>query len=479
MTNIFIYPNTVNGYNFTDRVRLFFFWSNNLPTLPSLDNKMNIKTIVWPIFIESLVRMSLMTVDVFMLARFSADAVAAVGLTGHFLFFLIVMFMVVSSGSAILIGQNLGAKNYEDARAYSQSGFLLSIIVSGLVSLLFVFGTKSVVGIYSLEPAVALYAEQYLFIVGSLSVGLSVGILLSTVLRAHGYSKSPMVLQLVSGGINVVGNYLALFPPFGLPVTGVVGVAFATVFSQVIATLIGLWMIKRHKINFSIRKSFHWDSKRLVDILKLGIPNAGEALSYNIAQMTIMFFVAQFGTAALAGTAIAQTLSRFMFVFSMSLGGGSQILAAYLVGQNRQQELKRNVHKYWMVAVAVSFSFAAAMALFREQIGGLFSTDVSTQAIISVLLLMALLLEPGRAINLVVIQTLKGTGDVVFPVKMGVLSMWGIGVALAYLFGVHLAWGVVGIWLAVSLDEWTRGVTMIIRWQREKWMTMKKVGATA
>jgi len=445
-----------------------------VPNQNSLDQRMNIKTIVWPIFVESLLRMSMMTIDVFMLARYSDDAVAAVGLTGHFIFFLVITYMIVSSGSAILIGQHLGAKNTSEATAFAQAGHFLAILASIAVGALFFFGSSTVVGLYNLDAAVENYAIQYLSIVGTISIGMSISIMLSTILRANGYSKSPMVIQFIAGSINVVGNYIALFAPFGIPETGVVGVAIATVCSQLFAAAACLWVIKWHRIAFSIRKSLHFDGPRLKAILRLGLPNGGEGLSYNLAQITIMFFVAQLGTAALAAAAIGQTLSRLIFVFSMSVGGGSQILASYMIGQNRQAELKRNVHYYWIIGVAVSLAIAILMALFREQLAAFFSSDPETQTKIAIILAVAIFLEPGRAINLIVIATLKGTGDVVFPVKVGILSMWGVGVLLAWVFGVHWAFGIAGIWIAVGLDEWTRGIIMIFRWQGEHW-TKKQI----
>lgn len=449
-----------------------------MPALTTLNDRMNIRTIVWPIFIEHLIRMSLMTVDVFMLARYSDDAVAAVGLTGHFIFFLVLAYMIVSSGSAILVGQHLGAGNNREALAYAHSGLFMSLMAGAMVGILFFFGGRHFIALYDLAPAVETFANQYALIVGTMSVGMSISIVLSTILRAYGFSRSPMMIQLAAGFVNVIGNYCALYPPFGLPQTGVIGVAVATVISQLFSASLCFWVIKRHRIGLSFRHSFSVERSRLKDILKLGLPNAGEGLSYNMAQMAIMFFVAQLGTAALAAVAIAQTLSRFMFVFALAMGNGAQILSSYLVGQGRYQELKQKVHRYWMTGVAVSFGMAGLIALFRAPVASFFSTDPQTQMLIGSLVLVSVLLEPGRAVNLIVIQGLKGAGDVVFPVKMGIASMWGIGVLFAYLLGIHWAFGVAGIWLGIAMDEGIRGFVMIVRWQREKWTQMRRVSNT-
>ncbi|MDN3650453.1 MATE family efflux transporter [Reinekea marina] len=439
-----------------------------MPT-SSLDNRMNIRTIVWPIFIEHLLRMSMMTIDVVMLARFSEEAVAAVGLTGHFVFFMVIAYMIISSGCAILIGQNLGAKNRSEALAFSHVGFLLALIMAAIIGLGFYLGAEPLLLLYRLEPQVHIFALQYLTITGGLSVGLSLSIYFSTVLRAHGFSKSPMAIQLISGALNVIGNYIALFGFMGLPVFGVVGVAISTVFSQLVGALLCWWIVRHHNIGFSIRSSFKLDFVRFKEILRLGLPNAGEGLSYNLAQLAIMFMVAGFGTAALAAVAIAQNLSRFVFVFAMSLGNGAQIMASYFVGQSRFDELKANVHRYWQVGITVSTLLVVMFIAAREPIAGYFTEDPETVKLIGVLLIAALALEPARALNLIVISALKGTGDVMFPVKMGILSMWGVGVLFSYLFGIHWGLGVLGVWLGVAMDEWARGIIMIIRWQSEKW----------
>lgn len=441
----------------------------------SIAQRMNIKTLVWPIFVEQLMRMSLMSIDVFMLTQYSQAAVAAVGLTGHFIFFLILSYNIVSSGGAVLIGQHLGANKPEHAQQYSQNSLLMSLASSIIIGLLFFLGSPTFIHSFNLAADVEKFAIQYSIILGGLSIGMSLSIMFSSILRAYGYTKSPMVIQLIAGLINLIGNYFALYPPFGLPQTAVVGVAFATIASQIISAIMCWFVIKHHKIPLSFRAIFKPDLIKLKKILKIGLPNAGESISYNMAQITIMFFVAQLGTVALAAAAIVQTIARFMFVFSLSLGNGAQILSSFYVGQRRYAELKLKVHKYWMLGVIVSFTVTLGMIIARDPIAAIFSNHEQTKQLISLLLIVSLFLESGRAINLIVIAALKGAGDVFFPVKIGILAMWGIGVFWAYTLGIYWAWGLVGIWIAIGLDEWSRGIIMIMRWRGEKWTTKGQI----
>jgi putative MATE family efflux protein len=439
---------------------------------------MNIRTIVWPIFIETLLRMSIMTIDVTMIARYSQEAVAAIGLTGHFVVFMIISYMIVASGSGILIGQNLGANKKDEAKRYSEAGILLMLVFAAIVSCLFFFASGAIVSLYGMAAIPEAYAKGYLLIVGSLSVGMALSIGFSTILRAYGYSKSPMMIQLMAGVFNGLGNFAALFGPFGLPVTGVTGVAFATVGSQLFSAFIAYHLIKSHKIPFSFRQIFKTELTRLKAILKLGLPNAGEGMSYNLAQVSIMFFIAQLGTVALAAATIVQTIQRLIFAYAMAMGNGSQILSSFMVGQNRKEELRKNVHRYWLMAIVVSLSLTGLIYSLRAPLAAFFSDDPQTRQLIGAVLMVSFYLETGRAVNLVVISALKGAGDVVFPVKIGIVSMWGIGAFLAWLLGLHWGFGLVGVWFAMGTDEWTRAIIVIIRWHRGNWKSKSKVCET-
>lgn len=53
---------------------------------------------------------------------------------------------------------------------------------------------------------------------------------------------------------------------------------------------------------------------------------------------------------------------------------------------------------------------------------------------------------------------------------MAMISMWGIGLPLAYLFGIHLGFGLAGVWISFIADEWVRGILMYRRWRSRIWI---------
>lgn len=431
---------------------------------------MGIVALTWPIFIEVLLRTALNTSDVFMLSGYSDKAVSAVGVISQISFFLIIVSTMVSSGTGILIAQYNGASRDEESAHVGVASIVLAIITGLLLSIIATLGAEYFIPLYQLEAQVEQYAQEYLFISGALTFNVTIGVVLTTILRSHGYSKSPMIINLIAGVINVLGNYCVLYQPFGLPVYGVQGVAASTVISQMIGLLILIGVVRNKGIDLPIKQFKSVPKAIYQKIIKIGSMNAGEVLSYNMAQITITFFIVQMGTSSLAAFTYAQNIARLSFAFALAIGQGSQIQTGYYIGKGWIDEITSRVQRYFVVGFIASTSITCMVYIFRFEILDLFTQDPEIIALAALLIAGSILLEAGRVFNLIFISCLKATGDIKFPVKMGVLSMWGIGVAMSYLLGVHWGYGVFGAWMAIAMDEWFRGIIMAYRWRAKKWI---------
>ena len=436
----------------------------------TLNKRMGIVALTWPIFIEVLLRTALNTSDVFMLSGYSDKAVSAVGVISQISFFLIIVSTMVSSGTGILIAQYNGASRDEESAHVGVASIVLAIITGLLLSIIAILGAEYFIPLYQLEAQVEQYAQEYLFISGALTFNVTIGVVLTTILRSHGYSKSPMIINLIAGVINVLGNYCVLYQPFGLPVYGVQGVAASTVISQMIGLLILIGVVRNKGIDLPLKQFKSVPKAIYQKIIKIGSMNAGEVLSYNMAQITITFFIVQMGTSSLAAFTYAQNIARLSFAFALAIGQGSQIQTGYYIGKGWIDEITSRVQRYFVVGFIASTSITCMVYIFRFEILDLFTQDPEIIALAALLIAGSILLEAGRVFNLIFISCLKATGDIKFPVKMGVLSMWGIGVAMSYLLGVHWGYGVFGAWMAIAMDEWFRGIIMAYRWRAKKWI---------
>ncbi|EOU2462178.1 MATE family efflux transporter [Vibrio navarrensis] len=441
----------------------------------NINQRMSIVTLAWPILVEILLRTALGTSDVFMLSGYSDKAVSAVGVITQLTFFLIIVSTFVSSGTGILIAQYNGAGRDQDSTHVGVASIALSSVIGVMLSVLAVLGAMHLLPYYGLEAQVEQYAQEYLLISGSMTFNVTIGIVFTTILRSHGYSRSPMTVNLISGVLNIIGNYIALYQPFGLPVYGVQGVAIATVASQVIGTTILGVLLWRSSIALPMRSIAQVPKAVYKKILKIGGMNAGEVLSYNMAQITIVYFVVQMGTSSLAAFTYAQNIARFSFAFALAIGQATQIQTGYYIGKGWAESITKRVQLYFLVGFVSSVAVASCIYLMRDAILTLFTQQPEILLLAGSLVMGSIVLEAGRVFNLIFISALKGAGDIKFPVQMGILSMWGLGVVFSYLLGIHWGYGVFGAWMAIALDEWFRGIIMAVRWRSQVWLKYKLV----
>ncbi len=444
-----------------------------MPNSQTINQRMSIVTLAWPILVEILLRTALGTSDVFMLSGYSDKAVSAVGVITQLTFFLIIISTFVSSGTGILIAQYNGAGRDKDSVHVGVASVVLSVIIGVVLSVVAVLIALYFLPYYGLEAQVEQYAREYLLISGVMTFNVTIGIVLTTILRSHGYSRSPMVVNLISGVLNVIGNYIALYQPFGLPVYGVEGVAVATVVSQVIGTLMLVVVLTRTSIDLPISTMKQVPADIYKKILKIGGINAGEVLSYNIAQICIVYIVVQMGTASMAAFNYAQNIARFSFAFALAIVQAAQIQTGYYIGKGWVSSILKRVQIYFLVGFVASTIATTAIYLFREDILRLFTDQPEILALAGSLVMGSILLEAGRVFNLIFIAGLKGAGDIKFPVQMGIISMWGLGVLFSYIFGIHMGYGVIGAWMAIAMDEWVRGIIMARRWRSQVWTKFK------
>jgi len=57
--------------------------------------------------------------------------------------------------------------------------------------------------------------------------------------------------------------------------------------------------------------------------------------------------------------------------------------------------------------------------------------------------------------------------------------MWLIGVGSAFLFGTLLGFGLTGIWIAMAIDETTRGIVNYARWRTGRWRSLSALAPAA
>lgn len=427
-----------------------------------------------PLVLEQFFRILVGSADTVMLSAYSGAAVAGVGLMTQYVFFLMLLFSVITTGTTIVLAQYIGAKKSQEELNHVANASTVMIMTLGvLLTFLVILGTKPLLSCYTLEDEVRRAAFDYFVIFGGIGAIFNAASLLqSAILRAYGYTKQALYVTFAANVINVAGNALSLYGFFGFPILGVKGVAGASLVSMIVSCILLQIIIKKKKdvaFNLKTVRSTPRSFYRL--ILSIGVPTASESLSYNISQIVIMAMISTLGTYAMSAQVYTRTICQYVYIVAIGMGAACQIKAGYFVGAQQSQIAYKKMFGYSLVATAVSVSMISLVNIFDQPIISIFTKNPEVFKLVNTLLRFSILVEFGRSLNLIWIGGLKGAGDIRFPVLYGMFSNWCIMVFLSWLLGLKLGWGVAGCWLGIGLDETTRGIVMVFRWISKRWMS--------
>lgn len=430
----------------------------------------NILKLSLPIFVSSILSMAVGYVDTAMLSGYNENSVGAIGNANTVLSFITLAFTIVSSATGILTSQYSGARKRESLNQVYTVSLLINLILSVIVSLILFIFHRQFLNLLNVPVEMQGDAASYIQIVGGFIFTQSIFSTFDQIFRCNGKTKIGMVLALCMNLINIGGNYCVLFGPLKYLGLGASGVAYSTALSRIVVLILSAFYFKfRIDGKISIQYLRPFPLKILKQLLSLGIPTAGENISYNLSQIAIAAIINTMGIVAINTRIYCSMLCTVAYVFSYSLSLGTQIVVGHNVGAKDYDTAYKKVLNILKISLIIALSLAVLNCIFSRFTLTLFSDNSDVIALGQTIMLISVFLEIGRTTNIVIIGSMKASGDVKFPTIMGICSMWGISVLFAFVLGISLNMGLIGVWIAMAGDEIFRGIVVFIRWMRGSW----------
>lgn len=442
--------------------------------------KQSIIKMSWPIFVEVFLQMLVGNVDQFMISHYSQASVAAVGNGNQVMNIIIILLTVMSTATTILIAQYLGAKNQAKiAEVCTVSLFFNGIF--GLVASALLVAFHRELFTWMQVPAVIMEeASIYLSIVGSGIVFQGLYFSFVACFRGYSWMKTTMIISVVMNLFHICSNALLIFGFWLVPPMGVLGVAISTNLSKFLGLVIIFYMFKRYlcvEISWKYLSPFPWETFKR--ILHISVPAGGETLSYQLSQTTIMKMVNIFGLAVINTKVYVYIIAMFAYIYSLAISSAMQIVVGYLIGSNKSEAVSGRVWYTMRISLLVSTLLTVLLYLSSDYVLRIFTDDPAVLLLGKTILLIEIFLELGRSVNIIIVRALQAAGDIKTPIAVGITCMWSIAVGGAYFLGIVMEWGLVGIWIAMALDECVRAVIFIFRWRSGAWKNKKLIDVSS
>ncbi len=429
-----------------------------------------LRSLILPLVMEQLLAILVGMLDTVMISGVGEAAVSGVSLVDNINILVINIFAALATGGAVVAGHALGQKNQEQA-GRSAWQMMLFLLYSSVAMTILLLGAHKVIlrAIFGqVEEAVMTSAVTYLIITGLSICPLALYNGCAALFRAMGNSRTTMYISLLMNLINLVGNAILIF----LCQMGVAGAAIATLVARTVAALLifRLMFDGKREIHFQKRLTLRMDIPQVKKILYIGIPNGLENSLFQLGKILLLSLVSTFGTSAIAANAVCGTITNFNILPGMASNMALLSVASYCIGAGDFGQTRFYTRKLmcltWLCTSAVSLIMIVGAPLFLKIYH---LTPETTTLALQVIRYHAVMCMVAWIPSFTLPNTLRAAGDVMWTMAIAIISMWVFRIGTAYFFSNVFHLGLIGIWIAMTIDWMFRGICYEIRYHGGKW----------
>lgn len=406
------------------------------------------------------------TVDALVVGNFVGEAaLAGVGLSAPITFLMNSVMFGLGAGVSIAVGQYFGAREYEDMREAIGTAVVSLVPLTIMISILAFFATDPMLRLINTPPEAFQHASDYLKIIFTGTIFMLMYNLYSSVLRAVGDARSPLLFLGIAATINIVLDLLFVIV-FNM---GTAGAAYATVASQGLSSLFCLLYIKRKLPLISLQKDeYKFKKEKFKLIMRFGVPSSIQMSIISLGNMAVQNLLNGYGVQAVAGFTAGIRIDSFIVMPYMNVG----IALANYTGQNMgaglYDRVKEGLASAYKILVGISVVTLPIVWLFTTNLVGIFLDSGSSESLdIGVAMLRGLVplyIFLGLLNN--TSGLLRGSGDNMWSLYGSIVSI-GTRILGAYLLNPIL--GISSIWFGQGLGWIVGFVFVYIRFLSGKW----------
>ena len=326
-----------------------------------------------PLMLSGMLQLMFNAVDIIVVGRFSGSrALAAVGSTTALINVFTNLFIGISLGANVLAARFYAAGKEKEMSDTVHTAIAIAIISGLIMAFVGLVFSKGALELMDTPEDVIGQAALYMRIY---FIGMPFFMLYNygaAVLRAVGDTKRPLMFLIVSGCINAVLN-LILVIGFSL---SVVGVAVATVISQMISCILVLRCLYKSEGSYQLRFSkLKINKKYMIQIFQVGVPAGIQSTVINFSNVLLQSSVNSFGSVAMAGYTAANNILGFLYQSINSVTQACMSFTSQNYGVGKYKRMDRVLADCMILTVAVSLTIGCSAYFFGNYILRIYTSD--------------------------------------------------------------------------------------------------------
>ena len=439
-----------------------------------------IMALAWPTMLEQLMQTAVQYIDTAMVGSLGTQATAAVGATST------VSWLVGSTVSAFGVGflsyiaKACGAQDREAARR-SVSQAVLMVLVTGLAFTAITLGLSRQVPVWmQVEESIRDLAARYFFILYLPMLPRCASMIFGTVLRAAGDTKTPMKIGAIVNLINVVLNFLLIYPTrqmtllgftFTMPGAGL-GVIGAAIASAVAFTWGGIHItvkLWKHPMVSPRGQSIKPDWTILRPCLKVALPNMLQRFGTSLGYVAFAAMINSLGGVATAAHTIANTVESAFYIPGYGMQTAAATLAGNAYGAGDNKRMKELARMFIPIEIGLMILSGGALFILAPMLMGIFSTSPEVIGLGATVLRMVAVSEPFYGFSIIIEGMMQGVGKTRQPFIFNILGMWVVRIVGTFICTQVLGFGLVSAWACMIAHNLLLFVLFLITYLRGGW----------
>jgi len=444
-----------------------------------------ILALAWPTMLEQLMQTAVQYIDTAMVGSLGTQATAAVGATTTVNWLVGSTISAVGVGFLAFIAKALGAGAKDSAKRASSQAVLAVLVVGVIVTLITVGLSGQIPKWMQVDEDVRDLAGQYFLILYLPMLFRTASTIFGTVLRAAGDTKSPMKIGVVVNLVNVVLNFLLIYPTRQLKVfsfsftmwgaaLGVIGAAIASAIAYTIGGILITLVLWRHPLVSPRGQALRPDMKIIKPCLRVAMPNMLQRFGTSFGYVAFASMINGLGELSTAAHTIANTVESAFYIPGYGMQTAAATLAGNAYGAGDEKRLKELARMFVPIEIILMIFSGTALFLAAPALVGIFSGSKDVIDLGTTVLRMVAVSEPFYGFSIIIEGMMQGVGETKRPFMFNIMGMWGIRIVGTFICTQLFSLGLVAAWACMIAHNMFLFVVFLFCYMGDVWNPFRK-----
>lgn len=423
-----------------------------------MENKKAVRSdiikLIAPILMSNILEMLVGLISMGLIGGLETVAIAAMGLSIRVRGLVWAIYKGIAIGVQVVVAQALGAENHDRIKKVTQqtvgSMAIISLVIVGAMWL----KPEPFLMIFNAQGHLLEVSKSLLKVVALGFPFLGTVIVISGALQGKGDAKTPLYINTVMNVSNVIIGVILVKGLFGMPKMGLMGAGVAMVLAQMIAAVMGIFVLIKQYGTFV--DFFKFSLSEIKSVYKTGFPSVMESLFWQISSILLIRCILTYGDDALSAYQLGLQAESIAYMPA----AGFQVAATAYIGKflsAKQKDLAKVYLKEIVLwAIVASIIGGGLLVLFPQVILRLMTPHVSLITMGTVYLIYCGLAQVPQNVAGVLSGALRGAGYTSVPMISAGVGLYLVRIPIAWTAAYFMDWSLNVVFLAIAVDMCVR-----------------------